>query len=435
MDIKKIYADFEAALAVHDLETVCKIFVQTMEYGNALAQAGKRKEIPPEADKIISYVNVMLYHVMKLLSDGDFEAAKFYLFAPRKAQMNFNANYLHLYYLTGRAFYGTNDFIRAIKFFTEYENLRTKHFSDVDEVGLFFHANCLALTGNFSAAAGLYEKILRIKANFPEAKKNLEAVRRGSTEIVRELFSLWNFPNWRDVPIFINARDRLGVMKKLIDWLLAAGYRKLIILDNRSTYPPLLEYYSALESDWRVKVIRLEKNFGFKAIWLSGVLERLKIATPYVYTDPDVLPIERCPKDFVKRLMKILDGNHEIRKVGPGLVYDDITFFNADACKDQEKFFYESTQVGDELYYVQIDTTFALYSNTRHYSLRFSLRTLGDLMTYHLPWYFDYDNLPDDEKYYMEHTDKSSSVAMYFKNFQQQRERQEFSVGSYVHNS
>lgn len=416
MDIKKIYADFEAASAAHDLETMCKLFIQTMEYGNELKQAGKLNEIPPEADKIVGYVNVMLYYVMKLLNDGDFAAAKFYLFSPRKFQMNFDANYLHLYYLTGRAFYGTNDFIRAIKFFTGYEELRTELFGDVDEVALFFHANCLALSGNFSAATELYEEILRIKANFPEVKKNLELVQRGSTEIVRELFSLWNFPNWRDVPIFINARDRLGVMKKLIDWLLAAGYRKLIILDNRSTYPPLLEYYSALESNPRVKIIRLEKNFGFKAIWLSGILERLKIATPYVYTDPDVLPIERCPKNFVKRLMGILDGNHEIRKVGLGLVYDDITFFNADACKNQEKFFYEGTRIDDELYYAQVDTTFALYSNTRHYNLRFSLRTTGDLRIYHLPWYFDYDNLPDDEKYYMEHADRSSSVATHFKN-------------------
>ena len=354
---------------------------------------------------------------MKLLSDGDFDKAKFYMLSTQNSNATFNEGYFFIYYLKGRTFYGTNDFDNAIKFFTEYEELRTKHFSDVDEVGLFYRANCLALSGNFSAAAKLYEKILRIKADFPEAKKNLEAVRRGSTEIVRELFSLWNFPNWRDVPIFINARDRLGVMKKLIDWLLAAGYRKLIILDNRSTYPPLLEYYSSLESDSRVKVIRLEKNFGFKAIWLSGVLERLKIATPYVYTDPDVLPIERCPKNFVKRLMEILDGNHEIRKVGLGLVYDDITFFDADTWKKIEKNFYDGTQVDDELYYAQVDTTFALYSNTRHYSLRLSLRTLGDLMAYHLPWYFDYDNLPADEKYYMEHADKNSvtSVVNFFK--------------------
>ena len=190
--------------------------------------------------------------------------------------------------------------------------------------------------------------------------------------------------------------------------MLAAGYRKLIVLDNASTYPPLLEYYSALERDSRIKIIRLGKNLGFKALWLSGILEQLKISTPYIYTDPDVLPIEDCLKDFVKQLMKFLDSNHELRKVGLGLVYDDITFFGKDAAQAVQRNFYEGTQIGDDVYYAQIDTTFALYSNVRHYSLRFSLRTTGDLRAYHLPWYFDYDNLPADERYYLEHADKNS---------------------------
>ena len=38
------------------------------------------------------------------------------------------------------------------------------------------------------------------------------------------------------------------------------------------------------------------------------------------------------------------------------------------------------------------------------------MRTLGDLMARHLPWYFDYDNLPEDEQYYLDHADKSSSI-------------------------
>ena len=201
-------------------------------------------------------------------------------------------------------------------------------------------------------------------------------------------------------------------MKRLIDWLLDAGYRKLILIDNASTYPPLLEYYAALERDPRLKILRLDKNLGFKALWLSNALERLKIATPYVYTDPDVLPIERCPKDFARRLMNLLDANHELRKVGLGLVCDDITFFDKDNVQRTEADYYEGTRVGENLHFAQVDTTLALYSNVRHYSLRFSLRTTGDLRAYHLPWYFDYDNLPEDERYYLEHADKNSVTSL-----------------------
>ena len=418
MDFEKIFADFNAAQEVHDIETMSDIIKRVTEKFGELASTGRANEIPPEANEIIGHISVMIYYAMQLLSDGNVAKAKYYLGAPESPDINLNEGYFFLYYLIGRMFYIEGDFTRAEKFLARYEEirLRTERFAEIDELSLFYRANCLALTGNLHAAQNLYEQILLIRANFPEVKRNLELVRRSTVDgLIRELSSLWYFPNWRDVPIFINARDRLGVMKKLIDWLLDAGYRKLIILDNRSTYPPLLEYYRALDRDWRIKIVRLEKNFGYKAMWLSGVLERLNISTPYVYTDPDLLPVEDCPKDFLRRFMEVLDSNHELRKVGFGIIWDDITFFSKDWAQRVQRNFYEGTQVGDEMYFAQIDTTFALYSNVRHYNVRFSIRTTGDLQVYHLPWYFDYDNLPPDEKYYIEHADSYATAATKFK--------------------
>ena len=406
MDFQKIFTDFEAARAMFNLEKMSDIILQVNEHCAEMFQSGKGNDIPPEAYKIASHINVSIYHVMKLLSDGKGDKAKIYLM-----QINRTGDFekfFYLYYLLGRAFYLTGDYIRAMKLFKHYEKIRAETFDDNDEINLFYLANSLALMKDFQAAAVIYESILKIKADFPEVQKNLKLIQGGSNKnLVREVKSLWKFCTWRDVPIFINARDRLGVMKKLIDWLLDADYRNLIILDNNSTYPPLLEYYSELEKDSRVKIIRLGKNFGYKALWQSGILERLKISTPYAYTDPDILPIERCPKDFVKRLMKILDSNHEVRKVGLGLIWEDITFSDKEQTQILESNFYNGTQIGENLYYAQVDTTFALYSNVRHYSLRFSLRTTDNLMAYHLPWYFDYDALPEDEKYYMNHADKN----------------------------
>ncbi|MBQ3336140.1 MAG: tetratricopeptide repeat protein [Selenomonadaceae bacterium] len=416
MDFEKIYADFKAAKAANDLEKMSDIFAQVQKFCDTLAQAGRANEIPPSAFRIARHVYVMLYRVTKLLRGGDVDKAKFYMLVlANNNAANFDT-FFFLLYLLGKTFYATGDYSWAAKCFERYEKVRAINFGDVDELALFYRANCLAQLGDFNAAAELYEKILAIKSDFPEAKKNLGAIRGGATKnFSLEVQSLWNFSYWRDVPIFINARDRLGVMKKLIGWLLDAGYRKIFVLDNRSTYPPLLEYYSVLEKDSRIKIIRLKKNFGFKALWLSGILERLKISTPYIYTDPDVIPIERCPKDFVKRLMKLLDENREVRKVGLGLVYEDITFPEKDYIQETEANLYDGTRVGDDFHFVQIDTTLALYSNVRHYSLRLSLRTSGDLRVYHLPWYFDYDNLPADEKYYLEHADKNSVTSV--KNF------------------
>ena len=409
MDFEKIFADFKTAQTAGDFEKLSDIIAQVHKHCGALAKAGRANEIPPTAKYIGAHINVMIYQATKLLSKGNPDKAKFYMYLLALYGGNFSGGYFYLYYLLGRTLYATGDYPRALKIFNVYEKNRCAQWNDLDELSLFYRANCMASLGEFQAAVELYEQILTIKADFPEVKKNLKIARRGSNKnLAIELSSLWNFPHWRDVPIFINARDRLGVMKQLIDWLLDAGYRKLIILDNTSTYPLLLEYYPKLERDSRLKIVRLGKNLGFKALWLSGVLENLQIATPYVYTDPDVLPIESCPKDFIKRLMKILDSNHEIQKVGLGLVYDDITFFDRERIQNFETNFYANSQVGDNLYYAQVDTTFALYSNVRHYNLRFSLRTTGDLQAYHLPWYFDYNNLPADEKYYTEHADKNS---------------------------
>ena len=113
--------------------------------------------------------------------------------------------------------------------------------------------------------------------------------------------------------------------------------------------------------------------------------------------------------------MEIFDDNRELRKVGFGFVWDDITFFGKDLAQRTQRNFYEGTQDGDEMYFAAIDTTFALYSNVRHYNVRFSVRTTGDLQAYHLPWYFDYDNLPDDEKYYVEQAQPCAGTATQFK--------------------
>ena len=412
MDIDKIYREFEAAQASDNFEVLNDLIFQAKAYGDEFFKAGRTSDIPQKIIDMAKCVNVPIYYMMKYLGDGEFDKAKKYLNVIADRDIESFDEFFHMLYLLGKAFYTTGNFLRALKFFNRYDKERAAKWNDIDELSLFYQANCFALLDKFELAAKLYEQVLSIKADFPEAKRNLRIVRRGSNEnLLREISSLWNFPNWRDVPIFINARDRLGVLKKLLDWLRAAGYRKLIILDNLSTYPPLLEFYRSLESDSRIKIVRLEKNFGFKALWLSGILEQMKISTPYVYTDPDILPIENCPKDFVRQLMKILDANREMRKVGLGLVWEDITFFDKDETQRHESDFYSGTKVGENLYYVQLDTTFALYSNVRHYSLRLSLRTGGDLRAYHLPWYFDYDNLPDDEKYYTAHAERYSSTA------------------------
>ena len=411
-----LYEKFCAAKKICDVEKICDCIVDALKIRADLIKA--EKDLPDDLKEILTLGDLLVYEALKNLGEGNVEKAKFYAYTivdnltepPRE---NFN-----LYYILGRVNYLAGNYVRSGKYFAVYDDFRFRAWQDFDELSLFYRGNSLALMKRFDDAAKFYLEALKIKSDFPEAVKNLEIVRQHTNEnLLREVKSLWNFCDWQDVPIFINARDRVIVMKKLVNWLLDAGYRNLIILDNDSTYPKLLEYYSELEKFSAVKIIPLKKNLGYKALWKSNILETLKISVPYVYTDPDVVPHENCPKDFVRHLQEILTHNREFRKIGPSLVWEDITFFDKKFWQRMESDFEKQAPINENLCYANVDTTFALHANTRSYSLRFSMRTLGDMRLRHLPWYFDYDKLSADEKYYIEHADKSSSVASKIKNF------------------
>ena len=400
MDIDSLYEKFQAA---ENPDEICDCVIAAYKIAENL-----NGEIPVKLSEILLRDTILAYQTLKMLGEGNGDRASYLIYNFVSKMGKETEKFFVLFYLLGRANYQTGDYVRAAKFFALYDTYRARNWNDIDELSFFYRANCLALQGRLSDALQIYAAALQVKKDFPEAIRNFENVRSGMTaNLILEAFSLWKVEDFWNVPIFINARDRLGVMKKLIDWLLGAGYRNIIILDNDSTYPPLLEYYSELDKDSRVKIITLGKNFGYKALWDSKILEYLHISTPYVYTDPDVLPAENCPKDIVRQLYEILDAHREIRKVGLGLIYEDITFYDRENWQKHEAEFYKSGYIDGKIAYANVDTTFALYSNTRSYSLRLSLRTLGDLRARHLPWYFDYDNLPADEKYYIDHASKN----------------------------
>lgn len=411
----ELYEDFYAAKKIYDVDTMSNCLADALECRAVFMDAGMG--LPEDLKEILMYGEIISYKLLESLGDGDVKAARFFAQKLTNKVAVFDYGRAEMYYVLGLVNYLEGNYMRAAKYFSVYDECRSRVWEDYDEMSFFYRANCLALLGKFDDAAKFYEAALFAKSNFPEAAKNLQLVRQHDNKhLVKEIYSLWDIGDWRDVPIFINARDRVGVMKKLIDWLLDAGYRNVIILDNDSTYPKLLDYYAELKKNPSVKIILLKKNLGHKALWKSNVLEKLNISTPYVYTDPDVVPVENCPKDFVSTLYEILNEHREFRKVGPSLVWEDITFFDKDFWQDQEARFERQAPVNKKFCYANIDTTFALYTNTRSYSLRFSLRTVGNLRCRHLPWYFDYDNLPDDEQYYIEHANKSSSIAKRLKN-------------------
>ena len=214
-------------------------------------------------------------------------------------------------------------------------------------------------------------------------------------------------PDYHTIPIIINNYNRLDCLKKLIGALESRGYENIIILDNQSTYPPLLEYYASCPYE----VIHLERNFGFKAIWDSKVYERFKRSF-YVYTDPDVVPDENCPEDFMKVFLDALRKYPRCLKAGFGLHIDDLprTYPQREAVIANEERFW-AKPLEDGLFEAQIDTTFALYrpfcygpANDHH----MMIRTGAPYMARHLPWYTDPSYLSDEDRYYIQSARQST---------------------------
>ena len=217
------------------------------------------------------------------------------------------------------------------------------------------------------------------------------------------------------IPVIINNYNRVSDLKRLIASLESRGYDNIVILDNNSTYPPLLAYYETCPHE----VIRLPKNYGFLAIWQSGVYERFK-SSFYVYTDSDLEIVEDCPDDFMAKFLGIFHRHPFCHKVGFGLCIDDLPdhYAHKAAVLRNEAEFWEN-EVEPGVFDAVSDTTFALYrpfTKGASSPYKFMCRTGAPYMMRHLPWYLDLDNLDEEERYYSDHVIQSTHWSKTAKN-------------------
>lgn len=216
-----------------------------------------------------------------------------------------------------------------------------------------------------------------------------------------------NGNNYQSIPIIINNRNRLTHLKTLINWLQVAGYTNIIILDNKSNYEPLLEFYKTTSC----KVIYLNENYGHLAFWKSGVYKDY-YKDFYVYTDPDVVPVENCPKDFLKYFLLKLKHYSNIEKIGFSLKIDDLPdyYIKKNDVISWEKKFWE-IEVEKNIYNAPLDTTFALY---KPYTNGFiwvqnAYRTGGNYVARHLPWYENSNDMTEEDLFYLNNIKQGAS--------------------------
>ena len=217
-----------------------------------------------------------------------------------------------------------------------------------------------------------------------------------------------------DIPVVINNFNRLTYPLQLLEFLESCGFTNIIILDNHSTYPPLIKFYEQCKHT----VIRSRKNYGHLAFWKSGLFHRYKW-NYFVYTDSDVVPVQDCPKDFLEYFKLILDKNLRLDKVGFGIRIDDLpdSFSLKDKVVEYEMRYWQK-EVKPNLFDAPIDTTFALYRPLSQmkagevYTLP-AYRFGFPFLVRHLPWYVDSANLSDEEAYYIQTCNESSSTGQH----------------------
>lgn len=208
------------------------------------------------------------------------------------------------------------------------------------------------------------------------------------------------------VTVVINNRDLVSWPREMVSRIEQyADLACIIIVDNQSTFPPLLDWYRDLPH----RVIRLDANVGHQAPFSKRVLDEVP-TEDFVVTDPD-LGLLGTPDDTLTRLRRHLHARPELGKVGLSLDWRTVPpqsrYYSH--CRSYERHLWRSPRVGWRgLRRASVDTTFAIYNkriNPRYFIG--GARTSPPYTARHYPW--EVIDATPEFRYYLDHASTSSS--------------------------
>ena len=202
------------------------------------------------------------------------------------------------------------------------------------------------------------------------------------------------------VPVIIINRNWLTYLRDMVEELLKRGCTDITVIDNASTYPPLLDYYNKLTM---VRVLRLSDNMGPWALCQSSFFWDIVKNDRFILSDPDI-DIKQTPLTLVSDLVCLKDKYKEYNKIGVALRVDDLpdALKIKTAIQKWEARFWLSA-VEPDIYAAPVDTTFALWEGgVGSLGLSNCLRVAGEYTCRHRPWYIDFSGLSEEEAYWYE---------------------------------
>lgn len=218
------------------------------------------------------------------------------------------------------------------------------------------------------------------------------------------------------IPVYIIAYNNLTFVQRFVSQVRRLTY-KIVILDNHSSYPPMLEWYDLLESgvDEQLSVIRFADNYGHSIV--DEYKEQIGLPDVFVLSDPDLELSDEMPDDAIDRMFA-LSVKYKRRRVGLALSLADSHLFIPEDQQELVQFEsqYWNFPIEDsdyQLFIAPTDTTFHLRNYSYDDNWYINIRIAGQYTCRHLPWYdgFLRDNVPHQELEAYFRGNISSSIA------------------------
>jgi len=210
--------------------------------------------------------------------------------------------------------------------------------------------------------------------------------------------------NNESIPIFISTRDTVSSLTELVTWLEKAGQEEIYLVDNDSSYPPLLEYLASSPHN----VIMTGQNLGNEVHWKAGVLEKYAKDRFFIVSDPDIVPLPECPLDTLDHFMWTLQTYRDCPKVGFSIKLDDIPDYYPHkevVMTLHPRHQTDAKRVRSIYFNAALDGVLSLHRpNTAKWPTA-AWRTDYPRMAKHTAWYWDPNNMTDEDQYYQDHCD------------------------------
>lgn len=200
------------------------------------------------------------------------------------------------------------------------------------------------------------------------------------------------------IHVLLVNRNLLTTTKNTVEFLRKESRVEVHILDQSSTYPPLLEWYKTIPEDiiycgnegpyscWNPKYKNFRRNY-------------------FIVADSDCL-YDDVPDDWLDVMLEVLE-NAPISKVGFSLSINDLpkTELGKQAYNHEIKYWQRRLEHGWDAH---IDTTFAMYRSYSPFTYD-ALRLDSPYTIQHAPWYLDVSCLPEEWNYYINNADSVST--------------------------